>query len=178
MSYRTFFAENQQKMAAQCMGNFGMYKMFYPQYLDKQWNEYKALEAKSQDQDDKDIRGFSPDTVWVNKRYIPTDLRSTAPVARHKLIAPRCLPPSKKEWIPIGEASVRDFSRAREETDIHASSPSTRCEEWSTLRQLLPSRGRSLTHSPPNWGTGAAYPPDMLGRKQTRFPHLNSPMTR
>lgn len=160
------------------MGNFGMYKMFYPQYLDKQWNEYKALEAKSQEQDDKHIRGFSPDTVWVNKRYIPTDLRSTAPVARHKLIAPRCLPPSKKEWIPIGEASVRDFSRAREETDIHASSPSTRCEEWSTLRQLLPSRGRSLTHSPPNWGTGAAYPPEMLGRKQTRFPHLNSPMTR
>lgn len=86
-------------MTAQCMGNFGCHKWLYPQYLNDALQEkyqlirfspngYQPLACKESNNDDK-IDGDSHETVWVNKRYIPTDLRSTAPVPRHKLLAPR-----------------------------------------------------------------------------------------
>ncbi len=163
-------------MTAQCMGIFGSHKWLYPDYLLDKY-ERQVLKPR-EEQNDTDIRGCSADTVWVNKRYIPTDLRSTAPVPRHKLMAPKALPGAEPHWVPLGESSLRDISRANEESGICVSAPSTRCEEWSTLRQLLPSKGRPITFGPPNWGTGSALPPIMIRQKQTRYPHINSPMTR
>ncbi|XP_022099442.1 uncharacterized protein LOC110983991 [Acanthaster planci] len=163
-------------MTAQCMGNFGSHKWLYPEYLLDKYED-RVLKPRNE-QNETDICGYSKDTVWVNKRYIPTDLRSTAPVPRHKLMAPKALPLAEPHWVPLGEPSLRSISRAKEEAGICVSSPSTRCEEWSTLRQMLPSSGRPITFSPPNWGTGMAMPPRMVREKQTRFPHINSPMTR
>ncbi|KAJ8045758.1 hypothetical protein HOLleu_08831 [Holothuria leucospilota] len=88
------------------------------------------------------------------------------------------LPATDRHWVPLGEASLRSISRSGEENQIFVSATSTRSEEWSTLRQILPSIGRPQRQRPPNWGTGLARPPHMTEIKQSRFPHVNSPMTR
>lgn len=162
------------------MGNFGAHKWQYHEYLAERFNRSnKSPGPDSQlKQDEATIQGEAQQTVWVNKRYIPTDLRSTAPVPRHKLLAPRRLPNAESGWVPMGEASLRQYSRAGEEKNLYVSQPSTRSEDWSTLRQILPSKGLANKYSPPNWGTGHAYAPPMIGSRQTRFPHINSPMTR
>lgn len=163
-------------MTAQCMGNFGAHKWRYPEFMaDRYGRSNGSVDPESHKQDDA---GVSDQTVWVNKRYIPTDLRSTAPVPRRKLLASARLPRVERDWVPLGEASCRQISRATEERQLYVSQPSTRSEDWSTLRQILPSKGLPLRASPPNWGTGNAYAPPMLGVRQRRFPHINSPMTR
>lgn len=88
------------------------------------------------------------------------------------------LPATDRHWVPLGEASLRSISRSGEENQIFVSATSTRSEEWSTLRQILPSIGRPQRQRPPNWGTGLARPPHMTEIKQSRFHHVNSPMTR
>ncbi|XP_033095376.1 uncharacterized protein LOC117099953 [Anneissia japonica] len=161
-------------MAAQCLGSFGSHKWRYHQYLKEKYYQNLPKDREG----DEGIHGFSKETVWVNKRYIPTDLRSTAPVARHKLMTPDQLPQAEKHWVPDGEQSLRSISRASEETCIYRSQPSTRSEQWSTLRQMLPSYGTPIRKGPPNWGTGMALPPVVTPKKQSRFPHINSPMTK
>ncbi|XP_078001067.1 uncharacterized protein LOC144453619 [Glandiceps talaboti] len=145
-------------MAAQSFGAFGAYKYLYSRYQEPDSGEFQ--------------------TVWVSKRYIPTDLRSTAPVPRHKLMSSSGMPQANPSWVPLGEPSLGMIDRGFEEKEIYASQPSTRAEEWSTLRQVLPSRGRPYRHGPPNWGTGITDPPRLISRQQSRFPHINSPMTR
>lgn len=87
-------------MTAQCMGNFGCHKWLYPQYLNDALQEkyqliryspngYQPLAFRDRRNGVDKIDGDCQETVWVNKRYIPTDLRSTAPVPRHKLLAPK-----------------------------------------------------------------------------------------
>lgn len=151
-------------MAAGCIGAFGTYK-----YTGSRYRPEPELPELSIDE-----------TVWVTKRYIPTDLRMWAPVPRHKLIAQdvKQLPAPDEHWIPPKSATPWNFSREHEETRKFVSTPSTRCEEWSTLRQMLPSRGSSGRVRPPNWGTGYSQPPYMTQLSQRSFPHINSPMTR
>ncbi|XP_074662326.1 uncharacterized protein LOC141914862 [Tubulanus polymorphus] len=154
-------------MAASCLGAFGAYKYAYSSYKNG-LNNYESNNAAPK----------HSDTVWVNKRYIPTDLRSTAPVARHKPLAPplEALPRPAGYWIPPSDASLRAYDRG---VTLHISSPATRCEEWSTLRQIYPSRGHAQKSAPPSWGTGQGLPPSMSAfPPTTRFPHINSPMTR
>lgn len=117
------------------------------------------------------------ETVWVTKRYVPTDLRSTAPVPRHKLVAPRTLPAVERHWLPTMDPPLRSFERSTSAV-IFPSHPSTRCEDYSTLRQMLPSRGSSFCLNPPNWGTSYSLPPLIAERPTKRFPMVNSPMTR
>ena len=150
-------------MAAACLGSFGAYKLAYSRHR----NPPLTSEPSS-----------SNETVWVNKRYIPTDLRSTAPVSRYKFIMSNKLPYVAHHWVPPVEPPTTIYDRGHEERHIYASQPSDRCQEWSTLRQMLPSRGRAVGWSPPNWGTGAADGPPMTPQKAARFQHINSPMTR
>ena len=118
--------------------------------------------------------------VWANRWYTPDDLRTIAPVQRHKFLAQ--LQPSLSSlplhWVPLSEAPLKSFSRASEEMCIHASAPSSRCEQWSTLRQMLPSKGHCVCHIPPKWGTNFAKPPTCSRKKLTHLPHINSPMTK
>lgn len=154
-------------MAAMCMGNFGSYKLAYRKYLQER------EEARKKEQELLD-----PQTVWITKRYVPTDLRTTAPVPRHKLMASKDLPSAVPHWIPISEPPLRCFERNRARV-IYPSHQSSRCEEWSTLRQILPSWGGGLfKQSPPNWGTGIGLPTTQLERPKKRFAIVNSPMTR
>ena len=48
-----------------------------------------------------------------------------------------------KHWIPQEEIPVGEKSRSSEEKTIYPYHRKTRCEEWSTLRQLLPSIGNA-----------------------------------
>ena len=152
------------------MGAFGAYKHAYSRYLQEQEERERAL-AEGRD----DVP--EPETVWVTKRYIPTDLRLTAPVPRHKLLAPRGLPPAETHWVPNRDPPLRSFERSLSAV-IYPSHPSTRCEDYSTLRQMLPSAGSSFRLNPPNWGTGSSLPPLISARPRRRHPLVNSPMTR
>ena len=154
------------RMTANCLGNFGTYQYMYHTYNG-------GPERRNQ------LTG-SQGTVWVTKRYTPTDLRITAPVPRHKLIAPQAqhLPRPEEHWLPHRHQSLAGISRDHEERAVFRSQPSTRCEEYSTLRQMLPSIGRPVKARPPNWGTGYDAPPHTTSNLQRRFPHINSPMTR
>ncbi|XP_039272315.2 uncharacterized protein LOC120346619 [Styela clava] len=113
--------------------------------------------------------------VWVANSYDPLDLRSTIPVSRHKFLneTGRQLPKINKT---IECRSKR--GKRYEKSDIYPTMPSTRCEEWSTLRQMLPSQGSPLKPFPPNWGTGVTPKPPLSSSLQCRFPIINSPMTR
>lgn len=167
-------------MAASCLGNFGTYKYTYNAqrqqeargYL-RQYDQYQQLPLSQ------------PETVWVTKRYTPTDLRVSAPVPRHKPIAAdvKTLPVPESHWLTPREPSPWAYTREIDSLKgassfRYSSHPSTRSEEWSTLRQMLPSSGSPSRHRPPNWGTGYAPPPSMESRCQNKFPHVNSPMTR
>ena len=120
------------------------------------------------------------DLVWVNKWYTPEDLRSSAPVQCHKFLSqPRPdLSSIPAHWVPTSEAPLKSFSRAAEEREVYVSNQSSRSEEWSTLRQMLPSKGSCVRQQPPKWGTGTDKPPSWSSKKTRRFPHINSPMTK
>ena len=118
--------------------------------------------------------------VWVNRWYTPDDLRAVAPVQRRKFLAqpPPSLSSLAPHWVPPTEPALKSFSRAADEKEVYASDPSSRCEQWSTLRQMLPSRGNCKRHIPPKWGSGFTSPPSRSLDTPRRFPHINSPMTK
>ena len=159
-------------MAASCLGNFGTYK-------------YTSLASRARD--GVDWRGnqyqqqpsCQEGMVWVTQRYTPTDLRVTAPVPRHKPMAVdvKTLPVPPAHWLNPRELSPWEYTRETSSLN-YQSHPSTRSEEWSTLRQMLPSSGRPCKTRPPNWGTGYNRPPSMTSNHLQKFPHINSPMTR
>lgn len=116
--------------------------------------------------------------IWSNRWYNPSDLRFTTPVQAEKFSASQPIASDAPvHYVPVSEASIKSFSRASEEKDIYARCQSTRCEEWSTLRQMYPSKGHVLRHLPPKWGTWFDTKSQWSKKKQTRFPHINSPMT-
>lgn len=128
----------------------------------------------------RDIHPQHNEVVWVNKRYNPRDLRSSAPVPRSKFLqdsqAARSSVP--EHWKKDVEPSLKTFSRHLEERQWYPSSQATRCEEWSTLRQTLPSRGIRDRVIAPRWGTNLLQNASFEKKTETKFPHINSPMTR
>lgn len=118
--------------------------------------------------------------AWVNCRYTPADLRSTAPVqARKFLSTPRPASEVPSYWVPAPEAPLKSFSRAAEETALYSSSPATRTEVWSTLRQMLPSKGHYIRRKAARWGVSDELaPPLVVEEKPKRYPAINSLMTR
>lgn len=118
--------------------------------------------------------------AWVNRRYTPTDLRSTMPAQAHKFVGssrPPCsVPPC---WVPRPEAPPNKLSRTAEGELMTPSSPATRSEEWSTLRQMLPSRGHYVKNKPKKWGTsGELALPTISQTRPQNYPKMNSLMTR
>lgn len=133
----------------------------------------------------QNISKVHPETnevVWVKKRYIPTDLRSNAPVPRSKFLYEQ-VPHTEQAKVPGHwkhdvNQSLKTFSRHMEEDKWYASSQATRCEEWSTLRQMFPSKGIPERLTNPRWGTDLPFSPRFQPNVEKRFPHINSPMTR
>ncbi|XP_064622686.1 uncharacterized protein LOC135484915 [Lineus longissimus] len=155
-------------MAGPLLGVYGPHKVQFSRHL-------KQLKLQTREEEEEECY---PQTVWVSKRYIPIDLRSTAPVPRYKIMSPQNRPTPPNHWIPTNEAPLRSYECGGMSELPYVSQPSTRCEEWSSLRQMLPSSGRAVPHEPPNWGTGTSTPPKMTSEIQRRFSHVNSPMTR
>ena len=120
------------------------------------------------------------EVVWVNRWYTPKDLRSSAPVQRHKFLTQPQPVLSKlpSHWVPLSEAPLTSFSRASEEQHVYSTAPSSRCEQWSTLRQMLPSKGHCGHSLPPKWGTDSSPSSRWSRHRPKRFPHINSPMTK
>lgn len=74
-----------------------------------------------------------------------------------------------------------DFNGGGEQYNIcinFSSTPHTRDERWSTLREILPSGGTAVRANPPDWGSRASTAPKMSGLPQKRFPIIQSPMSR
>lgn len=119
--------------------------------------------------------------AWVNRSYTPLDLRSTIPAQAHKFLGssrPPCsVPPC---WVPRPEAPSKKHSgRVAEGELMTPSSQATRSEEWSTLRQTLPSRGHYAKNKPEKWGTsGELALPTISQSRPRNYPKINSVMTR
>ena len=126
------------------------------------------------------IRPQNNEVIWVHKRYDPQDLRSNAPVQRSKFLCDTAEVDGTvpEHWRRETQPALKTFSRHLEEEKWYSSSPATRCEEWSTLRQILPSKGVPSRTACPRWGTGAAKVSEFKFRNKKHFPHINSPMTR
>lgn len=148
------------------MGAFGTYKLQYHRFMQER-----------EERDRQQAQGPNNETVWVTKRYDPQDLRVLAPVPRYKLVVSKLPTPAEQHWVPVTDPPLRSFERDRERI-MYASFPSTRSEDWSTLRQMLPSRGSAHKVKPPSWGTAPGFPPYLCDRAPTRLPKVNSPMTR
>ena len=126
-------------------------------------------------------RNSNNDLKWVSRWHNPRDLRDSAPVQCRKFLSksPTLFTSSVPGyWVSQSEPSLKTFSRSSEEKIPYQSSPSSRCESWSTLRQMLPSAGCPVRHPPPKWGTDNTAPPRWTDSKLKRFPHINSPMTK
>ena len=126
--------------------------------------------------------------TWTNRRYTPADLRSIMPVQAHKFIGGSRPPSSLQQcWVPRPEPPPQTYSAhprpatsgSRLEGHLMCpSSPATRSEEWSTLRQMLPSKGHYLKQKPEKWGTsGALALPYISQSRPNHFPKINSLMT-
>jgi len=121
----------------------------------------------------------NPQITWVNKPDDPLDLRSTAPVARHKPLDKGNiqLGTDQSNWIPQEEIPVGEKSRKDKGTEIYPYHQRTRCEEWSTLRQQLPSIGHIEPGRPADWNQ-QRLPRRFSTKREKRFPRYNSEMTR
>ncbi|KAF6023996.1 hypothetical protein EB796_017693 [Bugula neritina] len=127
------------------------------------------------------LQDFNPEVTWVVKRYMPLDERTYAPVPRHKYILKPSGVPPPPQWIPPKADSFPEgikFSRLRAERQSYSSAPYTRDEKWSTLREMLPSSGRAIRTHAPNWSTKPSTAPLMTNTVQSRFPIVESPMSR
>jgi len=128
---------------------------------------------------DKTLSNPQLETVWISKPYDPLDERDTAPVPRSKVIdTPKSTGELTSEWLPTREQSLRDISRRNEEATVYPSLRTTRCEEWSTLRETLPSRGSARRIEHPRWGTGLGGAPVCSVDPPRRNPMITSAMSR
>ncbi|CAL1533885.1 unnamed protein product [Lymnaea stagnalis] len=149
-------------MAASCYGTFGLWKHQYSSYQNE---------------------GFSrPDSemVWVTQRYNPLDERVRAPVPRHKLFVPRTtpLPESERYWIPKSTTSPTTFGNAHRSNFMFVSHPATRCEDYSTLRQMLPTYSNIVRVDQAKWGVSGSMTERQTARMPLRFPHVNGCFTK
>ena len=118
--------------------------------------------------------------AWVNRWHNPDDSRHTTPSQAVKFTR-NSVPTSRVPsiWGPIPEPPLKCFSRVTEETGTFPSCHSTRCEQWSTLRQILPSKGFCTKRPPQKWGVSDAITlPTVTPNIPKRYPKINSTMTK
>ena len=121
--------------------------------------------------------------VWVVRTFNPKEPRTTAtvPVPRHKFVypGPEKLPDVPSDWRLQVDPPIFSYSVPAYKQRFYPSSQATRCEEWSTLRQMLPTRGIIRRESTSRWGVGKMpLHPQTANKNAKKYPHINSPMTR
>ena len=127
------------------------------------------------------------EVVWVSSTYNPNRPQTSAakvPVPRYNLVYPM---PDRLSNVPVEwrlhtNPPIYSYSRQSEEKSFYPSTPATRCQEWSTLRELFPSKGRHTKEPSYRWGTGPTFfrpiPTTREKKQGSEFSHINSPMTR
>ena len=124
-------------------------------------------------------RKSDPDAevLWVIQSYHPRDTRHNVPVSRRKFLFE--YPPKKleKSFHPPEKNTLQPKAGKEYATPFIPTFQNTRCEEWSTLRAMLPSRGLPIRKRESNWATAAREPPVMSSKKLSYFPRINNPMT-
>ncbi|KAH9509255.1 hypothetical protein Btru_046594 [Bulinus truncatus] len=127
---------------------------------------------------------LTPDVevVWIIKRYDPNDERTIAPVPRYKYFVtkPRPLSSIDRYWIPRNETPLTVFKeRTFADTKVfHLSHPATRSQEWSTLRQMLPTFSSVSRVEQQNWGVSSSDVATSVMKMPERLPHVNSCFTK
>lgn len=121
--------------------------------------------------------------VWVVRAFNPKEPRTigTVPVPRHKFLypGPEKLPDISSDWRLHADSPISSYSVQPSKKRFFPSSHATRCEEWSTLRQCLPTKEIIHREAAPRWGVGAMpAKPKTLNRLPKRHPYINSPMSR
>lgn len=195
-------------MAAPCVGVLGTFQYIAPQCTKQQQADTTTSDAghpavtKDPAEEDPQARceekGGKPDeledicpkcndeVVWVRRRIDIIDPRFEAPAPRYKIVArdpdtvcvdrrkyAAAVDPCSLPTPPTPKCWTREAEKA-----IFVSQHHTRCEQWSTLREMLPSRGRAEPQKQPNWGTGRGVAPSLVGTRASRFPVYDSEMTR
>ena len=116
--------------------------------------------------------------VWVTKAYNPIDLRSSAPVRRHKPLIPDMseYKPTKAELLP----KINKIDKCIVGRTHFTSTRATQCEDRNTLTLMKPTTGISIKRRAPNWGTAGGKPPKMYATKcvKHQYHKFSSPMTR
>ncbi|RUS78491.1 hypothetical protein EGW08_013738 [Elysia chlorotica] len=144
-------------MAATCLGSFGSYKLQYSRYLKERLEKEKSNPPEVQ-------------TVWVTKRYAPTGKSNIMAIITPVVMTKLC-------WMPQ-KCFLKPLSRLQPTKCPPPPLPAaSRCEDWSTLRQMLPPYATVVRVGQPRWGVTQAPPPTPSGRMPYRFPHINSCMT-
>ena len=122
---------------------------------------------------------------WQTKYYDPQDNRTknVPSIPRAYSTLPCREPmgyPDPKELYRPQVPPARYSTTMRMHAIPTKPSPSTKIEEWSTLRQMMPSQGsQSFKPVPENWGTGGGYPSKYVsGDQQPSFNRVNSAMSR
>lgn len=122
----------------------------------------------------------SDEIVWVQRRIDSIDPRFTAPVGRYRVLLadPRTLPaPVDPAWHRAPEYQQSQFWRPWEKIS-YVTQRNSRSEEWSTLRQMLPSRGYFKPSRLTKWGIEVGRAPSPTDEPQLRFPQIRSPMSK
>ena len=87
----------------------------------------------------------NPEITWKLNGLDTRDLRPTIPVSNERLTS-KITNRLPSQWKRHVEPLPFFFSRHLEEKTFRKSNLQVRCEEWSTLRQMLPSRGVAPRH--------------------------------
>ncbi|BFZ12474.1 hypothetical protein BsWGS_15513 [Bradybaena similaris] len=116
--------------------------------------------------------------VWISSR-LP---QGPKPVPRFKHRLPKLLEPLQehdKHWLPVSDPALASFLRATSKGPrlFYRSHPATRCEQWSTLMQMVPSHGFTNKDKPKRWGIASSAPQSSLATVPERLPLVNSCMT-
>merc|ERR1711894_587859 len=99
--------------------------------------------------------------MGVRKPLDTRDPRHLVPTPKEKLFTPRPYPAPRSFYVPpLASPSLAKFTRAHEELRPAASNQSTRDVSWSTLREMLPYKGRPWSLTP------------QLGHRRTTTPNI------
>lgn len=120
------------------------------------------------------------EVAWVSDKNTTDTTFTTIPVPKHKIVKealdineiPDYWIPPLVEDLPVSEAEINKNEKCK------ASLPSTRCEEWSTLRQMKPSTSRLTRLAASSWGCLPANIPAKEEDVPERYSKINSSMTK
>ena len=115
--------------------------------------------------------------IWIMNPCNTDDVRPSFPVPRYKIYYPNPLQKLDQSF-QLAENRLLPQWGKKYATPFCPSSHSSRSEDWSVLRAMLPSKGISVKKSSPNWGTGSGSPPKFVRRKVSYFPRVESAMSK